>query len=163
IGLPLEQRLADTLKKNGLDSRTAPVFVQCFEVAPLKTFMGLSKARRVMLVSQGAAPVDVKTPEGLKAIAAFADGVGPEWPLVIPTTDGRLGAPTALVRDAHAAGLAVHPWTVRAENFFLPATLRAGTNPADHGEVDAVYKALYAADVDGLFSDFPGLAVAARG
>ena len=35
--------------------------------------------------------------------------------------------------------------------------------PADHGDVDAVYKALFAAGVDGLFSDFPGLAVKARG
>jgi glycerophosphoryl diester phosphodiesterase len=163
IGLPLEQRLADLLKANGLDSRTAPVFVQCFEVAPLKTFMGLSKARRVMLVSQGAAPVDVTSAAGLKAIAAFADGVGPEWPLVIPTAAGRLGAPTALVGDAHAAGLAVHPWTVRAENFFLPQTLRRGANMADHGDVDAVYQAIYASGVDGLFSDFPGLAVKARG
>jgi glycerophosphoryl diester phosphodiesterase len=27
--------------------------------------------------------------------------------------------PTTLVADAHAAGLKVHPWTFRAENFFL--------------------------------------------
>jgi glycerophosphoryl diester phosphodiesterase len=162
IGLPIEPRLADALKANDLDSRTAPVFVQCFEVEPLKAFRQLSKARRVMLVSQGAAPVDVKSPEGLKAIAAFADGLGPEWPLVIPTTGGVLGAPTPLVRDAHAVGLAVHPWTVRAENVFLPKALQRGTSPADHGDVEAVYKALYAAGVDGLFSDFPGLAIAAR-
>jgi glycerophosphoryl diester phosphodiesterase len=162
IGLPLETRLADALKANGLDSRTAPVFVQCFEVEPLKAFMKLSRARRVMLVSQGAAPVDVTSAAGLKAIAAFADGVGPEWPLVIPTAGGALGAPTALVRDAQAAGLAVHPWTVRAENVFLPQALRRGANPVDHGDVGAVFKALYAAGVDGLFSDFPGLAVKAR-
>ena len=57
----------------------------------------------------------------------------------------------------------MHPWTVRAENVFLPLKLRKGTAPADHGDVDAVYKALFAAGVDGLFSDFPGLAVKARG
>ncbi|HET6971974.1 MAG TPA: glycerophosphodiester phosphodiesterase, partial [Phenylobacterium sp.] len=38
-----------------------------------------------------------------------------------------------------------------------------GANPGDHGDVDAVYKALFAAGVDGLFSDFPGLAAKARG
>jgi glycerophosphoryl diester phosphodiesterase len=163
IGLALEQRLADALKANGLNSRTAPVFVQCFEVEPLKTIGRMTKARRVMLVGQGAAPVDVKSAAGIKAIATFAEGVGPEWPLVIPTGDGGLGPATSLVADAHAAGLAVHPWTVRAENAFLPPKLRKGAAPADHGDVDAVYKALFAAGIDGLFSDFPGLAVKARG
>ena len=163
LGLPMEQRLADTLKAYGLNSKSAPVFVQCFEVEPLKTIGAMTQARRVMLVSQGAAPVDVKSAAGIKAIAAFAEGLGPEWPLVVPIVDGGLGPATALVVDAHAAGLAVHPWTVRAENAFLPPKLRKGTAPADHGDVDAVYRALFAAGVDGLFSDFPGLAVKARG
>ena len=162
LGLPLEKRLGDALKKNGLDSPTAPVFVQCFEVQPLKTVRNFTKARRVMLVGQGPAPVDVKSEAGIKAIAAFAEGLGAEWPLVIPTADGGLGEPTGLVGWAHAAGLAVHPWTVRAENAFLPAKLKRGTNPADHGEVEQVYRAIYAAGVDGLFSDFPALAVRAR-
>jgi glycerophosphoryl diester phosphodiesterase len=159
----MEQRLADALKAYGLNSGTAPVFVQCFEVAPLKTIGAMTKARRVMLVGSGAAPVDVKSAAGIKAIAAFAEGLGPEWPLVVPTVDGGLGPATSLVADAHAAGLAVHPWTVRAENAFLPPRLRKGTAPGDHGDVEAVYKALFAAGVDGLFSDFPGLAVKARG
>ena len=163
IGLPMEQRLADLLKANDLNSRTAPVFVQCFEVSPLKTYGLVGKARRVMLVSQGPAPVDVKSAAGIKAIAAFAEGLGPEWPLVIPTTDGVLGQPTALVGEANAAGLAVHPWTIRAENAFLPKSLQRGTSPADYGDATAVLKALYAAGVDGVFSDFPALAVGARG
>jgi len=163
IGLPLEQRLADALKTNDLDSRTAPVFVQCFEVEPLKTFGKLGKARRVMLVSQGPAPVDVKSAAGIKAIAAFAEGLGPEWPLVVPTAGGVLGRPTELVTWAHAAGLQVHPWTVRAENAFLPKSLQREGGPAAHGDATAVLKALYAAGVDGVFSDFPEIAVKARG
>ena len=162
IGLPLEQRLADALKANDLDSPTAPVFVQCFEVEPLKTFRRFSRAPRVMLVSQGPAPVDVTTTAGIKAIAAFAEGLGPEWPLIVPTAGGVLGAPTALVADAHAAGLQVHPWTVRAENAFLPKSLQRDGGPAAHGDVGKVYEALWAAGVDGLFSDFPGLAAASR-
>ena len=71
LGLPLEQRLADALKANGLDSKTAPVFVQCFEVEPLKAVGKLTRARRVMLVGQGPAPVDVTSASGIKAIAAF--------------------------------------------------------------------------------------------
>ncbi|WP_293897956.1 glycerophosphodiester phosphodiesterase [Phenylobacterium sp.] len=163
IGQPIEARLADMLKANGLDSLSAPVFVQCFEVEPLKTYRKLGKARRVMLVAQGPGPVDVKSAAGIKAIAAFAEGLGPEWPLVVPVIDGALGPATELVKDAHAAGMAVHPWTVRAENAFLPKTLQRGTNPADHGDADAVYRALFATGIDGLFSDFPGLAARARG
>jgi glycerophosphoryl diester phosphodiesterase len=158
IGLPIEARLADALKTSGLDSKTAPVFVQCFEVEPLKAIGRLTRARRVMLVSQGPGPVDVKSAAGIKAITAFAEGLGPEWPLVVPIVDGGLGTPTSLVKDAHAAGLEVHPWTVRAENAFLPPKLRRGSNPADHGDVGALFAALGCAGVDGLFSDFPGLA-----
>jgi len=164
LGMPMEQRLADALKAFGLDSKSAPVFVQCFEVAPLKAIGAMTKARRVMLVGSGAAPVDVKSAAGIKAIAAFAEGLGPEWPLIVPVTaDGALGPATSVVADAHAAGLAVHPWTVRAENAFLPPKLRKGTAPADHGDVGALYKALFDTGIDGLFSDFPGLAVRARG
>jgi glycerophosphoryl diester phosphodiesterase len=163
IGLPLEGRLLDALKKNGLNTPGAPVFVQCFEVEPLKTFHKLGgRARRVMLVGQGPAPVDVKSASGIKAIAAFAEGLGPEWPLVVPVVDGALGPATDVVTNAHAAGLAVHPWTVRAENAFLPKSLQRGGSPADHGDVDAVYRALWATGIDGLFSDFPALAVRSR-
>jgi len=45
IGLPLEGRLADILKTNDLDSATAPVFIQCFDVLPLKTIMGCAGPR----------------------------------------------------------------------------------------------------------------------
>ena len=170
IGLPMEGRLAEILKKNDLDSPTAPVFIQCFDILPLKTIMTLCKAPRIQLVSPAGGPTDVTityknmtSATGLKDIAAYAQGVGPEYTMVIPTVDGGLGPATALVADAHAAGLAVHPWTVRAENAFLPPKLRNGTDPMVHGDVDALYHALYAAGIDGLFSDFPGLAAKARG
>jgi glycerophosphoryl diester phosphodiesterase len=162
IGLPLEGRLAEVLKRNSLNTRSAPVFVQCFEPEPLKTFGGLSKARRVMLVSRGPAPVDVTSEAGLKAIAAFAEGVGPEWPLVVPIENDALAAPTPLMARARALGLEVHPWTVRAENAFLPKSLQRGTGPAAHGDADALLAALYAAGVTGVFSACPDLAVAAR-
>lgn len=165
IGMPFEARLAAALKADGLNSPTAPVYVQCFEVGPLKTIRKLTRAPLVQLVSAEGSPADLPkvayadmvTASGLKDIAAYANGVGPDWKLVVPVIDGGLGAPTDLVKNAHAAGLAVHPWTVRAENAFLPPKLKVGVDPAAHGDVDAVYRALFAAGVDGLFSDFPGL------
>lgn len=170
LGLKMEGRLADILKKNNLDSETAPVFIQCFDVLPLKTMKTLVKCQRIQLVDARGAPTDDKTPykdmvsaAGMKTVATYATGVGPDWSMVIPTVDGGLGPATPLVGDAHAAGLAVHPWTVRAENFFLPPKLRNGTDPAAHGDVDAVYRALLASGIDGLFSDFPGLWAKVRG
>ena len=161
LGLSIEARLAQALRANGLDSPDAAVFVQCFEATPLAKFKELSKARRVQLVAAG--NPGMVSAEGLKAIARYADGVGPDWSLVLPVAGGALGPPSALVRDAHAAGLLVHPWTVRAENRFLPPKLQRGTAPGEHGDAETLLRALYAAQVDGVFSDFPGLAVAARG
>jgi glycerophosphoryl diester phosphodiesterase len=176
VGLPFEPRMADALKANSLDNADAKVFVQCFEVAPLKTLRGLTKARLVQLIDSEGAPADapgftyadMTSAVGLKAIAAYADGVGPEKGYVVPTDGQTLLPATAFVGDAHAAGLKVHPWTVRAENYFLPAGLRipaGATADADmlrHGQVDAVLEALFKARVDGVFCDFPELADAAR-
>jgi len=174
IGLPVEGRMLDALKRTDLNSADAPVFVQCFEVTPLKTLRAKTRARLVLLAdAEGGPPdlpgvkyADLLTAEGLKGVAAYADGLGPHQSLVIPRAEGLLPA-TSLVKDAHAAGLQVHPWTVRAENYFLPPALRRGdaARPdymALHGEVEPLLKALYAAGVDGVFSDFPALAVAAR-
>ncbi|MDG2530028.1 glycerophosphodiester phosphodiesterase [Caulobacter endophyticus] len=176
IGLPIEGRMVEALKRNDLNSKTAPVFVQCFEVGPLKTLRLKTPARLVLLVAGEGGPADLPnvkyaelvTPEGLKGVAAYADGLGPEKTMIIPQDKQTLLPATSLVKDAHAAGLLVHPWTVRAENYFLPASLRRGNaSAADYlaqrGDVAAVLKALYAAGVDGVFSDFPGLAVTARG
>ncbi len=175
VGLPIEGRMVEALKRNDLNSKTAPVFVQCFEVGPLKTLRLKTPARLVLLVAGEGGPADLPavkyadlvTPEGLKGVATYADGLGPEKTMVVPQDKQTLLPTTSLVKDAHAAGLLVHPWTVRAENYFLPATLRKGNASApdylaQRGDVTAVLKALYAAGVDGVFSDFPGLAAAAR-
>jgi glycerophosphoryl diester phosphodiesterase len=170
VGLPLEDRLAGKLKALDLNSASAPVFVQCFEVGALNTIRRKTKARLIQLIDNEGGPADLPdmkywemlTPDGLKAVAAYADGIGPDKSLVVPNDGETLLPPTTLVTHAHAAGLAVHPWTVRAENYFLPKTLRKGDDLRAHGDVGAVFQALYAAGVDGLFSDFPGLAVAAR-
>ena len=78
----------------------------------------------------------------------------------IPRTAlGTLGDPTSLVRDAHAAGLKVHPWTFRRENYFLPLADKSGIDPAGHGDLAGEIDAYLATGIDGLFSDNPREAV----
>ena len=156
IGLPMVETLVGALKDNGLDARDAPVFVQCFEPGPLRAFRGLSKTPTVMLAGAGPLPENL-----LAELAEFSDGFGPELRMVLDMSTPDL-APTPLIAQAQAAGMQVHPWTVRAENVFLPPVLQKGQDPAAHGDAAAILRALYAAGVDGVFTDFPDLAARVR-
>ena len=180
LGLSMEPRLADRLKAHGLAGAGAPVFVQCFEVGPLKAIRQLVDAPLVQLISDEGGPADLPSvrysdmlgASGLKAISAYAQGIGPEKGLVVPNDGKELLPPTGLVPMAHAVGLKVHPWTVRKENYFLPTGLtpvleaQQGSDgsewPRMPGAVNQVFKALLEAGVDGLFTDDPGLGVEAR-
>ena len=162
IGLPHEEPLLKTLALFGMNKADSPVFIQSFEVNNLKALRGKTKVRLIQLMDNDGGPADLlgtryadmATPTGLKAIAEYANGIGPNKAMVIPRTVlGNLGAPTALVADAHAAGLKVHPWTFRRENYFLPLAQKSGINPAAHGDVITEIRAFIAAGVDGLFSD----------
>jgi glycerophosphoryl diester phosphodiesterase len=174
IGLSLEEPLVRTLRKNRLADRNAPVFIQSFETANLRKLNKLTSNRLVQLVQAAGRPydfvvagdprtyLDLVTPEGLRGIARYADGIGAEKALIIPRdANGFLQAPTTVVRDAHRAGLAVHSWTFRSENQFLPADFRVGTDPIAHGDYAAEYRVFLRQGLDGVFSDFPDHAVAA--
>jgi glycerophosphoryl diester phosphodiesterase len=160
VGLDIATALLAALKANNLDAKDAPVIVQCFDAEPLRAFRPRCKARLIQLMSPDAKGRAMAA--DFKDVATYADGIGPDKTMVIPESSTGLGPATSIVKDAHAAGLFVHPWTVRAENQFLPVALRIGTAPADHGHVEQVYAALYAAGIDGLFSDFTALNKAAR-
>jgi glycerophosphoryl diester phosphodiesterase len=104
---------------------------------------------------------DLATPAGLRAVRAYAAGVGPGRDLLIPRTRDVLGAPTRLVADAHAAGLVVHQYTFRAENAFLSAGARRGGGPRARGDYAGELCRFLALGVDGFFTDQPDLGVAA--
>jgi glycerophosphoryl diester phosphodiesterase len=169
IGQPLEAPLLAVLEKNGWNHKDAPVFVQSFEVANLQALRKLSTVRLVQLVApsgrpydfvaQGAANTrsyaDLVTAEGLRQVATYANAVGPFKTLVVPVKDGVLGEPTALVANARAAGLAVHIWTLRPENSFLPTSLRKApaSDAAARGDSITEITAYLRAGVDGFFTD----------
>lgn len=170
IGLPHEAPLLSALAHYGLTEAGSPVFIQSFEVGNLQVLRTKTKVRMIQLIDSEAGPADLPdtlyadmiTPDGLKAIAAYADGIGPFKDLVIArTADGHLGDPTQLVEQAHAVGLKVHPWTFRAENYFLPAGLSSSSDPKEKGDLASEIRAFVAAGVDGIFSDNSAEAYAA--
>jgi glycerophosphoryl diester phosphodiesterase len=152
IELPLEEPLVELLRKQGWNSRDAPVFIQSFEQGNLRDLRKKTDVRLVQLVSTSA----MVDGNGLKSIAEYADGLGPEKRLIVPVNrDGSLGTPTDLVARAHAAGLLVHVWTVRIDKEFLPAGYG--------GQPEAEFEQFRQLGVDGVFTDFPDVAARAYG
>lgn len=177
LGLALEEPLLAALERAGWTEADAPVFIQSFETENLRMLHTRTRVRLIQLMEAGGRPfdftrrgdprtyADMATPEGLAEIATYAQGIGPDKALVIPRgADNRLAAPSSLVTDAHAAGLLVHPWTFRSENYFLPADFHAGDPAAPnfprlHGDAPAELATFFAAGVDGVFADFSDVAV----
>ena len=176
IGLPLEGRLVRALRRNGLDRPNSNVFVQSFETENLKRLRRQIATPLVQLLgSKSTKPYDVEaaggsltyeqmaTPQGLREIARYADGVGPSKDYIVPRdAAGSSLPPTSFVTDAHSVGLVVHPYTFRNENTFLPLELRFGADPAAWGNAIAEYEQFFGLGVDGVFSDYPDTAVEAR-
>jgi glycerophosphoryl diester phosphodiesterase len=175
LGLAMEAPLVETLARFGYAGRSAPVWLQSFEVGNLIALSRMTELPRVQLIEESGAPfdfvlagdprtyADLLTPAGLAAIAGYAQAIGPSKNLIIPRRgDDTLGAATPLVAQAHGQGLALHPWTFRAENRFLPRELRRGEAPGEHGDLIGEIVRFLSAGIDGFFTDQPDLGVAAR-
>ena len=126
------------------------MFIQSFEQANLRELRKRTRVRLIQLSERAQLFDD----GGLKAIAAYADGIGAEKKLTLPVKpDGSLDAPTDLVERAHRAGLQVHVWTLRADAQYLPAAYK--------GDAKAEFLQFQQLGVDGVFTDFPDVGVAA--
>ena len=118
---------------------------------------------------------DMVTPAGLVEIRTYADGIGPWKPYIVPVKgrlddagkledingDGQIDLrdastqePTSLITDAHKLGLFVHAYTFRNEDRYLAHDYA--------GDPEAEYRQFFQLGVDGVFSEFPDTAVAAR-
>ncbi|MCZ8132490.1 MAG: glycerophosphodiester phosphodiesterase [Steroidobacteraceae bacterium] len=143
-----------TLAEFGYRNRADRAYVQCFDFDELRRMRTdlATDLRLVQLIGENAwaeSATDyerLRTVEGLREVARYADGIGPWIPHVVTWPEGG-GAPsyTALVRDAHAVGLVVHPYTFRIDQL-----------PPNAPDPEAVHRALFEiARVDGVFTDFP--------
>lgn len=143
----------DTLARYGYTRRDQPVYVQCFddlETRRMRHELGCD-LKLIQLIGEnawGEAATDydvLRTPAGLARVAEYADGIGPPITRCVEWRADGTPVATPLVAAAHAAGLAVHPYTVRADGL-----------PAGPASLDALHEALFGvAGVDGVFTDFP--------
>ncbi|MEW5859258.1 MAG: glycerophosphodiester phosphodiesterase [Cyanobacteriota bacterium] len=153
-------------------------FLKTLTDLPLVQLFNASTAQPYDFVASGDSRTygDLLTSSGLNAIAQYASGIGPSKRLIIPAdtvdnngdgqpddlngdgvisdADKPLLQPTSLINDAHAAGLLVHAYTFRNEDFFLA--------PDYNGNPELEYEQFFKLGIDGVFSDFPDTAVAVR-
>ncbi|WP_298742638.1 glycerophosphodiester phosphodiesterase family protein [uncultured Brevundimonas sp.] len=161
-GLPMEDAFVAALERRGLTGAEAAVLVQCFEIGTLRRLRARIDAPLLQLVAAAGGPADrpdltyaaMTTPDGLAAVAAYADWIGADTALI----ETRPGEASPLIADAHAAGLKVAGWTFRAENAFLPDIDREGDAPAGHGRLRERLARFAGHGLDAAFVDQPGLA-----
>lgn len=147
-GVDISQLVMAVLRKHQLDDADKAIYVQCFDFAEtLRLRNDLKvKVKLIQLVGENdwqESTTDydfLKTPLGLEAIAKVAQGIGPWIPQLI---DLETMQPTAFVKQAHIAGLQVHPYTFRKDA--LP------DNVNQKQTLNMLFKEL---QVDGVFTDF---------
>jgi glycerophosphoryl diester phosphodiesterase len=144
IGLPLELKLLDTLRRYNHAEPGAPVFIQSFDPNNLRQLRHMTKLPLVQLLEHEVGDSAVT--------ATYADAIGIAKSLATPE----------VIRAAHAANIKVHVWTFRAENEFLPPEFKRGERPGDHGDLEGEIRLFLERGIDGFFVDFPATGVRVR-
>ena len=147
-GMDISQLTMNVLRKYNLDDKHKAVYVQCFDFTETKRIRNElgAKVKLVQLIAENdwqESTSDynfLKTEEGLKQIAEVAQGIGPWIPQLI---DLDTLTPTGLIKNAHKAGLDVHPYTFRKDA--LPKNL------SSEQTLSLLFEKL---KVNGLFTDF---------
>ena len=173
IGLPLGELLADELRQRRWvdDPRLT---IESFEQTVLGRLADQRLGARLVylleragvaadLVATGRTSVGYRDQLHAESLESFVDaglhGVSLDKHTLVDAqgaTDGRV------VDRAHAAGLDVFTWTLRAENAFLAKAHRGPGGKAAFGDWQAEFTSLMALGVDGVFADQPELAEEAR-
>lgn len=146
-GFDLGRAVWQVLQQQGYRDRDDRVFLQCFEVAENRRLREeLHCPLRLIQLLGGEEHDALRTPEGLRRIADYADGIGPRLSDVL-RANSTTGPPvaTSLATQAHAEQLWVHPYTLRADD--LP--------PHADSFAELIDQVVDLGNVDGFFTDFP--------
>jgi len=152
IGLPMEDKVVQLLKKYKKDRRDSKVIIQSFEVDNLKKLRLMIDVDIVQLLDESG--VSMATLAGFKEMRQYADWVSPHKSFIVQVgADGEIKNKTSFVTLAHEAGLKVVPYTFRSDTQNLAKAYKG--NPANE------YQLFFDLGVEGVFSDFPDHAVKA--
>lgn len=170
IGLPLDSLFAEEIRGWATAEN---LIVESFE----QTVLGQIRDRGIpgrfvyLLESSGSAP-DLRarfgrqalpysaqlTNAGLARLADEVDGISVDKKLLLRTdATGAVVGTTDLVERAHAAGLEIYTWTLRAENRFLGKGMRRGRASRDFGDWRREFRLILDTGLDGVFADQPDL------
>lgn len=152
-GMDISRAVIDVLHEYGYRTQNDRAYLQCFDATTLKEIhtKRSTDLRLVQLIGENSwwpnSRTDydfLKTSEGLNTVALYAAGVGPWYRQIYLGIDGNNKFEFSnLVRDAHQAGLEVHPYTLRADRF-----------PEEFEEFEQLLAALLVdQNVDGVFTD----------
>lgn len=170
VGLPLAELFAAEVAGWATNDN---LIVECFEQTVLRQVRDRGVPGRVVfLLEATGSPADLVarfgrkalpfsahlTNAGLARLAEEVDGISVDKRVLLTTDESGavVGAPD-LVERAHAAGLSVFTWTLRAENRFLARGLRRGAVARDFGDWRREFELVLGTGVDGVFADQPDL------
>jgi len=157
-GADISRIVLNVLSQYGYRTREDRIYVQCFDAEETRRMRVELKTRLKLIQLIGVndcqeVPTDfayLQRADGVADMAGFADGLGPQLLQIVKGVDQH-GRPqhTSLVEMAHAHGLVVHAYTLRADDL-----------PQYAATFDQLMCFLVNdAEVDGVFTDFPDLAV----
>lgn len=148
-GVDIGPMMLEILARFGYTTANDAIFLQCFEAEELQRLRREHgcRLRLVQLIDSSSGNLSAAA---LARIGGYADAIGPAIGLIYQGMSGSTATLTSLVDDAHAKGLAVHPYTFRKDD--LPAGI------TDFGSLLNLFIAQIG--VDGIFTDFPDLATA---
>ena len=156
-GQDITQAVLDVLSRYALNNASAKVLLQSFDAKQLRATAKRTELPLIQLVYYPEEAQALQTPEGIAQVAQYAQGLGmPKYGFAM-TVEGDTLTANALVKSAHAAGLVVHIYTFRAENYFLPAPFQSSPDMAAHGDLAAEINAFLDIGIDGFFVDHPDI------
>mgnify|MGYP001433128912 CR=1 FL=1 len=154
----ISEKLLSLLYRHGYKQKSDNIFIQSFDSTTLKSlrFKHKTNIKLIQLIGENKWKLSdadfnyLRSDEGMKEVAKYADGIGP-WINQVVTGIDYLGKPqiSNIVPNARRYSLLIHPYTFRKD--LLPNYV------SSFEELLKIF--INDVQVDGIFTDFPDLVV----